>query len=126
MVGTRRASQAGETDAEAVVREVREETGLIVVAGLLIGSVRLPGGTDSHGINAEFDVRDYAAAVTGGELAAGDDADDVTWASPAELGALPLTDGLLATLRGWGVVLAGRGAAARRGAQRSHPQCHLA
>lgn len=102
--------EASEADEEAVVREVREETGLIVVTGPLIGGVRLPGGIDSHGTETEYEVRDYAAAVTGGQLAAGDDADDVMWAVPDALGALPLTDGLLATLRGWGVVLAGCGA----------------
>jgi 8-oxo-dGTP diphosphatase len=116
--------EAGETDDEAVVREVREETGLIVVPGPLIGSVRLPGGTDGHGVRSQLDVRDYPAAVTGGQLAAGDDADDVMWARPDELGALPLSDGLLGALRGWGVVLAARfqppsPAAAPRAAMRS-------
>ena len=96
--------EAGETDEEAVAREVREETGLVVVAGRLIGSVRLPGGVDGDGTGIQFDVRDYAAAVAGGELAAGDDADDVTWASAEELAVLPLSRGLLGTLRGWGVV----------------------
>ena len=96
--------EAGETDEEAVAREVREETGLSVVPGPLIGSVLLPGGIDSHGTGIQFDVRDYAAKVAGGRLAAGDDADDVIWASPADLGALPLAHGLLGALRGWGVV----------------------
>jgi ADP-ribose pyrophosphatase YjhB (NUDIX family) len=92
--------EAGESDAAAVVREVREETGLIVVPGRLIGSVRRPADGDG----GVFDIRDYAAAVTGGALVPGDDADDAVWAGPAELDALPLTAGLLDTLRSWGVV----------------------
>jgi 8-oxo-dGTP diphosphatase len=102
----------GESDAAALVREVREETGLIVTAGALIGSVRRPGGTAPAGASAgagagtaiELLIRDYAATVTGGDLAAGDDADDTAWAGPAELAALPLADGLLDALREWGVV----------------------
>jgi len=92
--------EAGESDAAAIVREVREETGLVVVAGRLIGSVRRPAGGDG----GVFDIRDYAAAVTGGALVPGDDADDAVWAGPAELATLPLTAGLLDTLRSWGVV----------------------
>jgi len=92
--------EAGESDAAAVVREVREETGLIVAPGRLIGSVRRPASGDG----SVFDIRDYAAAVTGGALVPGDDADDAVWAEPAELDTLPLTAGLLDTLRSWGVV----------------------
>jgi 8-oxo-dGTP diphosphatase len=91
--------EAGESDAAALVREVREETGLVVAPGRLIGSVRRPGA--GGGV---FDIRDYAAAVTGGTLVPGDDADDAVWAGPAELDTLPLTAGLLDTLRSWGVV----------------------
>ena len=92
--------EAGESDAAAVVREVREETGLAVAPGRLIGTVRRPAGGDG----GVFDIRDYAAAVTGGRLVPGDDADDAVWAGPAELGTLPLAEGLLETLRSWGVV----------------------
>ena len=90
--------EPGETDEQAVVREVREETGLAVAPGRLVGSVRraAPGGR-------VFDIRDYAASVTGGSLAAGDDADDARWVDQAEFGALPLTDGLAEVLAGWGV-----------------------
>src|ERR1700683_4891473 len=66
--------ETGETDEQAVVREVMEETGLEVGVGRLVGAVRrpAPGG-------AVFDIRDYAATVTGGTLAAGDDADEARW-----------------------------------------------
>ena len=91
--------EPGETDDQAVIREVREETGLVVRPGRLIGAVRrvAPGG-------AVLDIRDYAATVTGGTLAAGDDADAARWAGRAELAGLPLTDGLTEALTDWGVL----------------------
>jgi 8-oxo-dGTP diphosphatase len=91
--------QAGESDAQAVVREVREETGLLVTPGALAGTVErpAPGG-------AVFDISDYAATVSGGRLAAGDDAADVRWVHPDSLDHLPLTSGLAETLTGWGVL----------------------
>ena len=98
--------EAGESDAAALVREIREETGLVVAPGRLIGSVRRPGGGgEPDGADRSvLDIRDYAATITGGVLAAGDDADDALWAGPAELDALPLTDGLLDALRSWGAL----------------------
>ena len=91
--------EPGETDEQAVIREVREETGLVVQPGRLIGAVRRPAPA-----GAMLDIRDYAAAVTGGTLAAGDDADDARWAGPAELAGLSLTDGLAEALTDWGVL----------------------
>ena len=75
------------------------ELALPLRPGRLVGTVRraAPGG-------AVLDIRDYAASVTGGALAAGDDADDARWASQDELAGLPLTDGLAAALTGWGVL----------------------
>ena len=91
--------EPGETDAQALVREMREETGLLVEAGALIGTVRLPAGNGDV-----FDVADYAATVTGGMLRAGDDAAEARWVAASEVGALPLTDGLIETLTRWGVM----------------------
>lgn len=91
--------EPGETDQQAVVREVREETGLAVSCGPLAGEVRRP--RRDGGI---LEIRDYLATVTGGELAPGDDAADARWVAPGDLAALPLTTGLLATLTQWGVI----------------------
>jgi 8-oxo-dGTP diphosphatase len=72
-----------------VTREILEETGLEVACGWLAGAVELPGLD-----GAVMEVRDYLAVVTGGDLAAGDDAADVRWVTAADLAGLPLTDGL--------------------------------
>lgn len=93
--------EPGESDAQALVREVREETGLAVTPGPLIGSVRRPGGP---GDGTELDIWDYAATVVGGVLAPGDDADDARWAAPGELAALPLAEGLFDALTAWKVI----------------------
>ncbi len=91
--------EPGETDQQAVIREIREETGLEVQCDQLVGSVQRRWPPD-----AVLEIRDYAATVTGGTLDAGDDAAEVRWVSPAELGRLPLTSGLAETLAGWGVL----------------------
>ena len=90
--------EPGETDQQAVTREILEETGLQVECGRLVGEAELPG-LDGAVIN----VRDYLAVVTGGDLAAGDDAADAAWVTAAELAGLPLTRGLAAFLADWGV-----------------------
>ncbi len=88
--------EAGESDAAALAREVYEETGLEATVGPLAGTVQRPGtGGDV------FDIYDYTAAVTGGVLAAGDDARDARWVGRAELDRLPTADGLVEALRSW-------------------------
>ncbi|GAA3424892.1 NUDIX hydrolase [Streptosporangium sandarakinum] len=91
--------EPGESDAEAVAREVLEETGLTVAVGRLAGSVDRPGPG-----GVVYGIRDYLAEVRGGTLAAGDDAADAGWFSPGELARLPLTTGLLAALTEWSVI----------------------
>lgn len=91
--------EPGETDTEALIREMREETGLVVDPGGLLGAVRRPGqGGDV------LDIRDYAATVTGGTLRAGDDAAEARWVTIGELAELPITGGLVEALTGWGVL----------------------
>ncbi|NBE95968.1 NUDIX domain-containing protein [Nonomuraea sp. KC401] len=91
--------EPGETDAAGLRREVQEETGLHVEVGRLAGTVERPG---PGGVT--YVIRDYLAAVTDGTPAAGDDAADVRWCGMDELARLPLTEGLLDTLSGWGLL----------------------
>jgi 8-oxo-dGTP diphosphatase len=91
--------EPGETDAEALVREMREETGLAVEAGRLLGRVMRPTGDDNV-----LDIRDYAATVIGGTLNAGDDAADARWVDPDDFGNLPVTEGLTEILTSWGIL----------------------
>lgn len=95
--------EPGETDEQAVVREVLEETSLDVTCGPLLGAVERPGLR-----GAVVDIRDYEAFVTGGELAAGDDATDARWVTPDQASAMEvagqLTPRLLEALRSWSVL----------------------
>jgi 8-oxo-dGTP diphosphatase len=77
-----------ETLAQAVAREVREETGLIVEVGP-IACVLERMAADYH-----FVLLDYFARVTGGKLAPASDARDARFVDPDELASLPLTEGL--------------------------------
>src|SRR3954447_9715132 len=73
--------EPGETLEQAVVREVREETGLDVRAGTVVGSVRIPAGAGG------YDVPDFARTPVdpSAEPVFGDDADDVRWVDAAAL-----------------------------------------
>jgi 8-oxo-dGTP diphosphatase len=91
--------EPGETDAEALVREMFEETGLVVEVGPLIGRVQRPGLA-----GVVIDIADYAATVTGGTLRPGDDAADARWVNIADLARLEITEGLIEALTDWGVL----------------------
>jgi 8-oxo-dGTP diphosphatase len=91
--------EPGETDADAVRREVREETGLDVLVGVRLGTVERdgPGGV-------VYDIRDYACAVEGGRLRPGSDAARARWVTRRELLSLDAVDGLVDALELWGML----------------------
>jgi 8-oxo-dGTP diphosphatase len=95
--------EAGESDAEAVVREVLEETGVRVVAGDLAGTVErdAPNGD-------VYVIRDYVCRpAAGADVSAvhgGDDADDAAWFTPDEVRGLRTSPGLVQALDEWGLL----------------------
>ena len=83
--------EPGESDHQALIREMYEETGLSVEPGSLIGRVT----------RGNYAIADYSCTVVGGVLRAGDDALDARWCSAADMHRLPLAEELISTLTEW-------------------------
>jgi 8-oxo-dGTP diphosphatase len=85
------AVEVGETLAEAVVREVREETGLEVRVGPVVEVLdRVHRAADGR-VEYHFVIIDYLCTMTGGQLAYNSDASDACWAGLNELKPYSLT-----------------------------------
>ncbi|MFL6162776.1 MAG: NUDIX domain-containing protein [Jatrophihabitantaceae bacterium] len=89
----------GEAAEQTCVRELAEETGLIVRVVRLAGRVYrdAPGGQ-------RFVIDDFLCAVIGGDLRAGDDAIEAGWFDRAALDGLRLVPELAETLAGWNLL----------------------
>ena len=82
--------EIGETLRKAVVREVLEETGLAVEPGELLGVFERVIADDQGKMRYHYVLIDFLCQRVAGELAAGDDADEVRWFRREELRGLEL------------------------------------
>ena len=81
--------------ADAIAREVLEETGLTVEVGAMVEIFErlMPdaqGGTEYH-----YVLLDYLCTITAGTPQAGDDSSAVAWVKRQDLHTLPITPGTL-------------------------------
>lgn len=88
----------GETLEQAAVREVYEETGVVVRLIRELGQLDLPDGED-----VTYEIHDFLAEYMSGQAVAGDDAANVAWFRALELPDLLLTQDLLGYLAHYGV-----------------------
>jgi ADP-ribose pyrophosphatase YjhB (NUDIX family) len=94
----------GERIEDAVIREVREESGLSVrllgLCGVIDRVIHAEEATGSRcPVRYHYVIVDYAAEVVGGRLEAGSDAAAARWVSLDELGTYDITDGLADMIR---------------------------
>lgn len=92
--------EPGEDSAAAAERELREETGLSVLAERLVGTVERPGPGGVVFVIDDWLCRPRDPAPPW-PLRAGDDAADARFVSLAEFEDLPLAPGLYGALAGW-------------------------
>ena len=84
--------ELGETLEQAIVREVAEETGLDVQVGPVIEVFDRIALDAQQKVEYHYVLVDYLCRATGGTLAGGSDASDVTLADPAALDPYRLTE----------------------------------
>ena len=83
--------EVGEALRDAVVREVREETGLDVEAGAVVEVLdRIQRAADGR-VEYHYVIIDYRCRVRGGSMVCASDADAAEWVAVADLSAYEVT-----------------------------------
>jgi 8-oxo-dGTP diphosphatase len=93
------ALEVGELVREAAVREAREETGLIVEPGALLGVFDRVLRNPEQRVQYHYVLIDFLCEPVGGELLAASDAAEVRWFTREELPALNLADDTYGVIR---------------------------
>jgi ADP-ribose pyrophosphatase YjhB (NUDIX family) len=100
--------EIGELVREAAVREAREETGLIVEAGELLGVYDRVLRSPEQRVQYHYVLIDFLCRRVAGDLAAASDAAEVRWLAREELPGLKLAeDAMDAITKGFAKVAAG-------------------
>ena len=82
--------ECGESLREAAIREAREETGLVVEVGEMLGVYERVIRSEDARVRYHYVLIDYLCRPVAGELKAGSDAAEAGWFSREELPALKL------------------------------------
>ena len=82
--------ELGETVIDGVRREVREECGIEIEVGPLLGVFEPQQRDDAGRLRYHYVVLDYLARYVSGKLRAADDADDARWVALDALESLPM------------------------------------
>jgi 8-oxo-dGTP diphosphatase len=93
------AMEVGETVREAVVREAREETGLIVEPRELLGVFDRVLRDPEDRVRYHYVLIDFLCVPVGGELKAGGDAAEARWFTAEEISELPLPEDTAEVIR---------------------------
>jgi 8-oxo-dGTP diphosphatase len=86
--------EAGETLHEAVIREVLEETGLVIAPIALAGHREVIARDGDGKVERHFVILPFAARWIAGEVALNEELAEAHWLVPAELAGLTTTEGL--------------------------------
>ena len=84
------ALECGETLRQAAIREAREETGLLVEVGEMLGVYERVIRSDDGRVRYHYVLIDFLCRAVAGELKAASDAAEAGWFSREELPALNL------------------------------------
>jgi ADP-ribose pyrophosphatase YjhB (NUDIX family) len=100
--------EAGETLHDAVIREVREETGLAIAPIGLAGHREVIARDRDGKVERHFVILPFAARWVSGEVALNEELAEARWLAPAELAGLTTTEGLAEVVQS-ALALAGAG-----------------